>query len=245
MAGATKLSEMDNGAEFTKCISITDFQGKTLSDDITLIDRESGGCCPKGSVPGQKWYNNYKGAQVVCGFKADGSVALSTGSSGGAKTCTYNKCYVDKQDLTCADDSKQLLNGCCKKTTATKDGSFPAQCLNYYYNFNNAYSEKVNYCLTYDKDYGKKGRAGTSAKTDDQADGKLVPSKISTYTPLRDSGRLSFCGRLSFSFPFTYSSFIDNFIDKRRSSSFCNAQHGCRVDILRVVRQAGIEETSS
>lgn len=187
MAGATKLSEMDNGAEFTKCISITDFQQKTLSDDITLIDRESGGCCPKGSVPGQKWYNNYKGAQVVCGFKADGSVALSTGSSGGAKTCTYNKCYVDKQDLTCADDSKQFLNGCCKGTTKANTG-FPAQCKNYYYSFNNVYSEKVQYCLTYDKDYGTKGRAGTSDKTDDQAGGKLVPSKISTYTPCGTAG---------------------------------------------------------
>jgi len=187
MAGATKLSEMDNGAEFTKCISITDFQSKILSDDITLIDREAGGCCPKGSVPGAKWFTSYKGAQVVCGFKADGSVAISTGSSNGAKTCTYNKCYVDKQDLTCADDSKQLLNGCCAKTTASNTG-FPAQCKNYYKSFNNVYNEKVQYCTTYDKDYGSKGWKGTSAKTDDQADGKLVPSKIYTYTPCGSAG---------------------------------------------------------
>jgi len=177
------LSTYDQGAEFTKCISITDFESRTLADEIDLIDRDdAGGCCPEGSVPGAKWYASYKGAQVVCGFKADGTVAMSKSTSNGVKTCTYNKCYVDKQNLACADDSKQLLNGCCVDTTAANTG-FPTQCKNYYSSLNNAYSESYKYCTTYDKDYGTKGYAGTSDKTDDQADGKLVPANIYTYTP--------------------------------------------------------------
>jgi len=168
------------GASFTKCINITDFETKTLADEIDLIDRDANGCCPEYSVPGAKWKANYKGAQVVCGFKADGQVALSTSSSNGVKTCTYNSCYADKQNLPCADDSKQLLNGCCTNKTVNK--GFPAQCLSYNANFNNAYSENVDYCYTYDKDYSSLGRAGTTGKTDDQADGKLVVANISTFT---------------------------------------------------------------
>jgi len=181
-AQGVTMNSFDQGASFTQCISITDFESKTLADEITLIDRDANGCCPELSVPGAKWQSSYKGAQVVCGFKADGTVALSTGSSNGVKTCTYNSCYVDKQNLPCADGSKQLLNGCCAATTGQNTG-FGTQCKNYYLNFNNAYSERANFCTTYDKDYGTKGWAGTSDKTDDQADGKLVPANIYTYTP--------------------------------------------------------------
>merc|ERR1719389_1659144 len=155
---------MDQGAEFTKCIKITDLETKTLDDDIDLVDKETGGCCPDDTVPGVKYYNSYRGAQVVCGFKDDGTVALSTGSSNGAKTCTYNKCYVMKQNLECKDGTKQLLNGCCGAKPQT---NFKAQCKFYDKSFNNAYSEKVQFCTTYDKDYGSKGWAGTSAATDD------------------------------------------------------------------------------
>merc|ERR1712176_1719385 len=153
----------------------------TLDEDITLVDMTDG-CCPEKSVPGAKHYTQYKGAQVVCGFKEDGTVAVTTGSSNGAKTCTYNSCYVDKQNLPCADDSKQLLNGCCKKTTGNNVG-FPTSCMNYYYNFNNVWGEKVQYCLTYHKDYGTKGPSGTLVTTDDQDENKLITSKVYTYTP--------------------------------------------------------------
>jgi len=177
------LSTYAQGASFSKCINITDFESKTLADEIDLIDRdEGGGCCPEGSVPGAQWKTSYKGAQVVCGFKDDGTTALSTGSSNGVKTCTYNNCYVDKQNLPCADDSKQLLNGCCAGTTGSNTG-FAEGCKNYQYSPKNAYQETYKYCATYDKDYGTKGWAGTSETTDDQEDGKLVLSKIYTYTP--------------------------------------------------------------
>jgi len=178
-AKATKIADMEQGAEFTKCVSISDFKTKTLADDITLVDRLANGCCPKDSVPGAEWKTNYKGAQIVCGFKADGTtdVKITTGTS--AK-CTYNKCYVDKQDLPCADDTKQLLNGCCAATTAANTG-FPATCKNYFSSFNTVDKDKVNYCTTYHKNYGTLGWAGTNVKTDDQADGKLQPDKIYTY----------------------------------------------------------------
>jgi len=178
---ATKLSSYAQGQEFDKCIAITDFETKTLDDDITLQDRDAGGCCPAGTVPGQKWYTNYQGAQVVCGFKTDGSVALSTGSSNSVKTCTYNKCYVHKHNLGCTGDThtKQKLNGCCG---AAKPLTFKENCKSYYYNFNNVHSEKTNYCLSYHKNYGTLGWSGTAVKTDDQKDGKLVVDKIYTYT---------------------------------------------------------------
>ena len=51
IVGSEKIGDMDQGAEFTKCISKTDLETKTLDDDITLIDRV-GDCCPAGSVPG-------------------------------------------------------------------------------------------------------------------------------------------------------------------------------------------------
>merc|ERR1712224_737786 len=137
------------GAEFDKCISNSDFQGKTLEDDITLIDRDANGCCPAGSVPGAKHYDKYVGAQVICGFKSDGSVAVSTGSSNGVKTCTTNAC------------------------------GFETDCKSYAYNFNNAHSESVKYCLTYHKNYKMEN---TAAKTDDQADHKLQIDKLYVYT---------------------------------------------------------------
>jgi len=178
---AVKIADMDQGAEFTKCLNISDWQTKTLADDITLYDRLANGCCPKGSLPGQKFYLAYKSPQIVCGFKADGSIKVSITSGTNAK-CEYNKCYVDKQNLACADDSKQLLNGCCAKTTKANTG-FPAACIPTVHrsastgiNF-----DRMTYCTTYHKDDVTKGRAGTKKKDDDQAGGKLVPANIDTY----------------------------------------------------------------
>jgi hypothetical protein len=179
MVGCVKVADMEQGSEFTKCVSITDLETKTMNDDITLIDRV-GDCCPEGSVPGVKHTVYYDGAQIVCGLKDDGTVALSTGSSNGVKTCTYNKCYVMKQNIPCKDGTQQLLNGCCGANPQT---NFDAQCMFYDSSFNNAYSEPTQYCTTYDKDYGTKGYAGTDVLTDDVADGKLQVDKLYVYTP--------------------------------------------------------------
>merc|ERR1712176_760301 len=144
------------------------------------------GCCPEKSVPGAKHYTQYKGAQVVCGFKEDGTVAVTTGSSNGEKTWAYNSCYVDKQNLPCADDSKQLLNGCCKETTGHNTG-FPTSCMSYYYSFDNVWGEAVKYCLTYHKNYGTRGYSGTLVTADDQDGDKLITSKVYTYAPCEGS----------------------------------------------------------
>lgn len=177
---AEKIADMEQGAEFTKCVTISDYQTKTLADDITLVDRLANGCCPKDSVPGTKLTSGYKSPQIVCGFKADGTIKTSITSGSNAK-CEYNKCYVDKQDLACKDGTKQLLNGCCAKTTKAKDGSFPDLCLNYFKTETTSNSDKVNYCTTYHKNYGTVGRAGTKDKADDQKDGKLIPGNVDTY----------------------------------------------------------------
>jgi len=176
-----KFADSEQGAAFDKCIKIEDFNSKTLDDEVEVVAREEGGCCPDGYVPGAKWYTSYKGAQVVCGFKEDGTVKLSTGSSNGAKTCTYNSCYVDKQGLPCKEDTKQLLNGCCGATKGSR--TFQDTCLSYDYTFKTAYNNQVEYCLSYDKDYGTKGWSGTAELTDDQKDGKLVVENLYTYTP--------------------------------------------------------------
>jgi len=180
-ASAEKLSAMEQGQEFTKCVKIVDYQTKTLDDDITLVDRESNGCCPKDSVPGTKFFTKYRSPQIVCGFKTDGSVSVST-TSGTNKKCTYNKCYVHKQNIPCADGTRQLLNGCCAPRTNTNTG-FAATCKSYFKNFNTVNGDKVNYCTTYHKDYSKIGVSGTQIKTDDQKAGKLDVDKVYTYAP--------------------------------------------------------------
>jgi len=185
VAETMKFADSEQGAAFDKCIKIKDFTTKTLDDEVEVVARDEGGCCPEGYTPGAKHYNNYQGAQVVCGFKEDGKVALSTGSSGGKKTCTYNGCYVMKQGLSCKSpkgDTKQLLNGCCAAEVycGTNGCSFEENCKNYAYTFNTVYSEKVNYCLSYAKTYAMD--VGTADKTDDVKEGKLVVENVHTYT---------------------------------------------------------------
>jgi len=182
-SGAVKLEDSAQGVEFTKCITITDFQTKTLADDITLSERLSNGCCPAGTVPGAQFYSSYKSPQIVCGFKTDGTLKFSM-TTGTNAACTYNKCYIDKQNLACADGTKQLLNGCCAATTKANTG-FEATCKNYFYSKSNVHGENYKYCTTYHKDYSTIGYAGTSSKTDDQVvDGStstLAQDKIYTY----------------------------------------------------------------
>jgi hypothetical protein len=172
---------MEQGAAFNKCIAICDFNSKTLSENVRVTDRMSGDCCPQGFIPGAKYYASYQGAQVVCGFQADGSIALSTGSSGGSKTCTYNGCYVQKQNLPCDGDSRQLINGCCGLTKGSR--TFQTDCLSYDYTLSNVYNQPYEYCLSYDKDYGTKGWFGTADQADDIHDGHLDAVNLYTYTP--------------------------------------------------------------
>jgi len=185
MAGATVIGDMDQGAAFTQCVTISDYETMTLSDDITLVDRDgTTGCCPSGSVPGAKFYSSYQGAQIVCGFEDDGTYSMTTSTSNGVTSCTYNNCYVMKQDITCSDDSKQFLNGCCEGTTASNTG-FPSGttgCSNYYYTGNtNVHGEDYKYCTTYATNYGTEGYEGTSDAADDQDGGVLQVENIYTY----------------------------------------------------------------
>jgi hypothetical protein len=181
LAETMKFADSEQGAAFDKCIKIEDYNTKTLDDEVEVVAREEGGCCPDGYTAGAKMYASYQGAQIVCGFKEDGTVATSTGSSNGAKTCTFNSCYVMKQGLPCKEDTKQLLNGCCGPTKKAR--TFQDSCLSYDYTFKTVYKNEVEYCLSYDKNYGTKGMSGTTEATDDQADGKLVVENLYTYTP--------------------------------------------------------------
>jgi len=170
-AETLKVGDLAQGSEFTKCIKITDFNSKTLSDDVEVTDKVDG-CCPEGYIPGIKWYNNYWGAMVVCGFKEDGSVAMSSSTSNSVKSCTYNKCYVVKMDLTCKDSSKMTLDGCCPKDQWDDDCKM-------YTKSQSFFSEKVGYCLSYAKNYKLEG---TNEKTDDVVDGVLSLTNVKAYT---------------------------------------------------------------
>jgi hypothetical protein len=168
---AVKIGDLAQSSEFTQCIKITDFNSKSLGDEVEVTDKVDG-CCPEGYIPGIKWYKNYWGAMIVCGFKDDGSVNVATSTSNGVKTCEYNKCYVVKMDITCADSSKMTLDGCCPKDQWTAD------CMKYTKS-QSFFNEKVNYCLSYAKNYKLEG---TNEKTDDQVDGKLSLTNIKSYT---------------------------------------------------------------
>lgn len=189
------LSSYENGAKFDKCINTTDWESKTLADDIDLADRGSDGCCPTGTVPGVKHYPKYVGAQVVCGFTSDGSVTFKT-TSGSKQSCTYNQCYVWKQNLECSGGGKQRLNGCCAAKADCGSGKcgFKENCENYAYSMSNVYSQKSEYCLTYNKVYKMEN---TNDKTDDQADGKLKTDKLYVYTPCAGMGAGSSTGGTS------------------------------------------------
>merc|ERR1711862_15562 len=134
---------MEHGQVFHHCVSIDDWQTKMLADDITLVSKP-GTCCPNGTIPGVKHTTNYGGPQILCGFKNDGSVALSTGSSGGKKTCTYNECYMFKLNLECKAGGRQMLNGCCAAPAECKVDAcgFKDGCKNSVSSFNNVYGEK-------------------------------------------------------------------------------------------------------
>jgi len=209
-ATAIKIADMEQGAEFTRCLKIGDFMTKGLADDITLVDRLATGCCPKDYTPGLKWVMAWDAsvtsAQIVCGFTAGGTISTNTAKG----ACTYNKCYVHKQNLPCANGFKQLLNGCCASETCLTDSDnvtspripcvggrgykrnsgHPSTCTASWQKMTTENSDQVRFCTTYD---GPKmtsqtpaskraNRTGTPNSTDDQLDGKLQPDKIDTYT---------------------------------------------------------------
>lgn len=174
-AETLKVGDLAQGSEFTKCIKVTDFNSKSLADEVEVTEKVDG-CCPEGYIPGIKWYNNYWGAMVVCGFKDDGSVQMKMSTSNSVKSCEYNKCYVVKMDITCKDDSKMTIDGCCPKDQYTDD------CLSYTKS-QTFFKEKVSYCLSYAKKYSLEG---TNEKTDDQVttDGvtSLSLTNLKSYT---------------------------------------------------------------
>jgi hypothetical protein len=162
LAHSTKLTSYDQGAEFQKCIKITDFETKTLADDITLTSRDANGCCAAGEVPGAFLFSDYQGAQVVCGT-GTGDKSYAANANG---RCAYGTCYVYKQHLPCEDGTKQRINGCCG-AHGVANMNFPSSCLGYEKKFTNTASEEVEYCTTYHKQYGSIGLMGTSAAKDD------------------------------------------------------------------------------
>jgi len=190
-AFATKIADMDQGAEFTKCFTIDDWNTKTADDDLTLGDRDANGCCAEGYLPGVKLYSQYFGAQVVCGVEDDGSIgSFSSSSSNDVKTCDYKKCYVMKiaDKITCTDDAVPLLNGCC----GAKDSrTFTSDCMSYDYTQSSGTAganADAEYCLTYHKNYGTIGNSGTNDATDDVADGKFQVDKFYAYAPCASGG---------------------------------------------------------
>lgn len=160
-----RLADMENGAEFTKCVKIDDYEKKTPDEEMTVMERDgSSSCCPHGFTPGVKHYDQYLSAMIVCGFKEDGTVSVSTGS-----TCTYNKCFVIKADMTCKDNTKMKVNGCCPS------GQAPDDCT-----IGSSSSNSLNYCTRFKAQDWK--LENTAGKADDVTDGKLQVDKLEVYT---------------------------------------------------------------
>jgi len=188
VAEGTKLSSYSTGDAFNKCISYEDWGTKTIHDDITLTDRVDG-CCPADTLPGVQHKTNYESAQVVCGFKDDGTVSFTKGSTG----CEYNKCFVVKLDLTCTE-GRQRINGCCASTgdscTSSACGFNKDTCLHYH----QSNYGTLKYCSTYNKTYvnpgqgGNQALTGTTDKGDDISGDKLQWSKVGKYTKCAGGG---------------------------------------------------------
>lgn len=164
-AGSIKVADLENGAEVSTCIKIEDYNTKKMDEEMETAEREAdSGCCPSGFTPGVKHYNQYLSAMIVCGFKDDGTVSVTTGTK-----CTYNKCFVMKADMTCKDDSKMTVNGCCPS------GQAPDDCT-----MGSSSSNALKYCTRYKTADWK--LEYTAEKSDDIKDGKLQLDKLQVYT---------------------------------------------------------------
>ena len=64
----------------------------------------------------------------------------------GERSRLFLVCLSDGRAWACVVGTKQRLNGCCGAKPQT---NFDAQCKFYDKSFNNAHSEKVQYCTTY------------------------------------------------------------------------------------------------
>merc|ERR1712159_744444 len=76
-----------------------------------------------------------------------------------------------------------FINGCC--SSDGKKANYRSDCQMYSKNFNTVYGNKVNYCLSYHKNYKMEG---TSDKSDDIVDGKLSESNLYLYTACTAGG---------------------------------------------------------
>ena len=66
VAEAVRLDGMAQGSAFTQCVLMRDWGKHTLQNDITLQDRNSGGCCPVGTIPGGWLEDDDHAGQIVC-----------------------------------------------------------------------------------------------------------------------------------------------------------------------------------
>jgi len=170
-----RLSDLDQGAPFNKCICIGDWNTKDFNDLINVRDKDELGCCPLGTVPGAQAVGSYQSAQVVCGFTSDGSLNINVNTAFG---CDYEQCYVDKQNIPCADGTSIRLNGCCAGSpsgqgdvtdAARLDYADSASCLGYTWEFPTAISlfDFFEVCSHYHTDYSSATDVGTAATADD------------------------------------------------------------------------------
>jgi len=195
-----KLASYEHGEEFDKCISIADWNSKTPYEDIDLFDREAAGCCPRNTIPGAPYGNaaleRRFGPRVVCGFKDDDTLEFRTGlgedgygvntwkNPEAINTCSFNKCFVIKQDVGCELGGVNFLNGCCPIPPMEVCGSqdrcgFPSGCEFTAYGPSGAYREgSIRHCFPRAT---PPAWVGTPDKRDDWSDGKLVLDNFERY----------------------------------------------------------------
>ncbi|CAK0909155.1 unnamed protein product [Prorocentrum cordatum] len=164
-AETVKFSDYDLGAEFTKCVKISDWNTMGVDDEVEVADYGDDGCCPTDYTPGVALGSGteYHKGVVRCGLNDDGSRSgMSTGT-----TCDYGKCFVVNPAFTCsdADSSKMTLGGCCPTTSDYGDDC---------YGYSKSTSNSVEYCSTYKVVGFSWETLGSSATDDDIADGALA-----------------------------------------------------------------------
>jgi len=164
-AETVKFSDYDMGAEFTKCVLISDWNTMGVDDDVTVADRDDDGCCPTDYTAGVALSSGteYHSGVVRCGLNDDGSRSgISTGT-----TCDYGKCFVVNPAFTCtdADASKMTLGGCCPTTDDYGDDC---------HGYSKSTSNSMEYCTSYAIVGSSWEVLGSSATDDDIVDGALA-----------------------------------------------------------------------
>eukprot|EP00929_Paragymnodinium_shiwhaense_P002329 TRINITY_DN102558_c0_g1_i1.p1 TRINITY_DN102558_c0_g1~~TRINITY_DN102558_c0_g1_i1.p1 ORF type:complete len:275 (-),score=31.54 TRINITY_DN102558_c0_g1_i1:590-1378(-) len=186
VVSAVVLNDTEDGAPFTKCVGVHDFEAKTLLDNVTLQERNADGCCPPGTLPGAEHVPGRAGAQIVCGFSHEAGVKFETNQRNFLAPCTYSECYINKQNVACLNGT-QRLNGCCAEAECSSEScGFGDDCTHVLRTVQDlGKAAKSRVCATYHKDWMSEDTVGTDDDDDDfentSGTKKMLPCNVFSF----------------------------------------------------------------